>query len=264
MAFVLANIRSYLPKRESVEAFLDDHGTDIAIFTESWLSDNISDEELLDNNKPFFIYRRDRASRRGGGVLVFIKTSLNSSLLMTHPCQEILCIRITLSTSTCIVIACYRPPDSDSSFIADFYSVLLVLNTRFPKANYILCGDFNFPDIDWGNLSTSSRQAKDFLDVVMTFNLTQAVNFPTRGSNTLDLVFASSPELIQYISSTDGFSDHNTVIFNYHSRFPNGSALLSSFAIIKGETSPVSTRSLRTFFFISSSLHLIGLSKKTG
>lgn len=47
ISFLLANVRSYLPKKDLIEAVLDDSSADIAIFTESWLTANIDTRELL-------------------------------------------------------------------------------------------------------------------------------------------------------------------------------------------------------------------------
>lgn len=38
LSVLLANVRSYLPKKEAIEALLLDNNTEVAIFTESWLN----------------------------------------------------------------------------------------------------------------------------------------------------------------------------------------------------------------------------------
>lgn len=196
-----------------MEAFIDDSNTDVTVLTESWLSSDISNDELLHNQSNFAIYRADRVGRRGGGVLVLIKSCVTSFPVPINTSHEILCVNITLPTSTNILVACYRAPDCDSSFIDDLYSVLLDLQTRFPHANYIICGDFNFPDIDWNFLTATSRQAKEFLNLTLNLNLTQSVSTPTRGANILDLVLVSKPELAQSFSCIDGISDHRIILF---------------------------------------------------
>lgn len=210
----MTNIRSYLPKKEIVETVLEDHNTDIAVFTESWLTPDIQDAELLQDNRSFHFYRRDRIGRRGGGILALVKSNIPSALVEINCRSEIICLKICLPSRTNLVIACYRAPDTDQSFITDLHCVLQDLHSRLPHANFILCGDFNYPDIDWEALTASSRQSKDFLELVLTFNLFQAVHEPTRGSNILDLILVSSPELIQSLSQSSGLSDHSLLFFD--------------------------------------------------
>lgn len=196
VSVLLTNIRSYFPKKDAVEAILDDNSTDIAIFTETWLTPDIQNDELLHEQQSFAFFRRGRCGRRGGGVMVLVKGTLVSSPVAINSKSEILCVNISLAHRATIIIACYRPPDSDRSFIDDLSTILLDIKSQFPCANLMVCGDFNFPDIDWDNLTASSRHSKDFLDLILSFNLAQTVGIPTRGSNTLDLVLVSNPELI--------------------------------------------------------------------
>lgn len=218
MQGVLSNVRSYLPKKEIVEALLQDSDTDFAIFTESWLTPDIESDELLQDATSFITYRYDRTSRRGGGVLVFVRSNIASCSVAINCSLEIVCVKLSLKTCTNILIACYRPPDCDHTFTNDLHSVLVNLTSRFPNANYILCGDFNFPDIDWKNLTASSRLSKDFLQLTLLFNLTQTVHSPTRGSNILDLVLVSNPDLVSSVSLVMELSDHKAITF--HLSFP--------------------------------------------
>lgn len=50
--------------------------------------------------------------------------------------------------------------------------------------------------------------------MTLTFNFTQMVNTPTRGANILDLVLVSNPDIVKSLSSVEGLSDHNLVLFN--------------------------------------------------
>ena len=59
---------------------------DIVIFVETWLNDSFDDEEL--GFKDYIIYRSDRkytsVVKRGGGVLVAVKKSINSCLISKY------------------------------------------------------------------------------------------------------------------------------------------------------------------------------------
>lgn len=72
--------------------------------------------------------------------------------------------------------ACYRPPDCDSSFTITLSSVLVYIKNKFPKADLLPFGDFNFPLIDWVNVSSDgSRTPTKFLHMCQTFHLMQVL-----------------------------------------------------------------------------------------
>lgn len=145
-------------------------------------------------------------------MLVFVKSSIPSFPVKITCSHEITCVRISLPSSTVILTACYRAPDSDSTFVDDLCSVLSNLHFRFPNAEHVVCGDFNFPDIDWNNLYAPSRQSNEFLDMVLTFNLMQTVKIATRGTNILDLILVSNPDFIRSLSCVDFLSDHKLLL----------------------------------------------------
>ena len=80
-------------------------------------------------------------------------------------------------------------------------------------------GDFNFPMIDWGTLavrpggsSETSRSAEMLLDFMEDHLLNQQILLPTRGNNTLDLLFTNNDRLVCHVSSEEtSLSDHNVV-----------------------------------------------------
>uniref|UniRef100_A0A131YPE6 Endonuclease/reverse transcriptase n=1 Tax=Rhipicephalus appendiculatus TaxID=34631 RepID=A0A131YPE6_RHIAP len=101
------------------------------------------------------------------------------------------------------------------------HSVISDIISRFPRANLVLCGDFNFPDINWDNCVASARASKDFLEVVFTYSLSQVVTTPTRGSNILDLVLTTDSEQINSLQCVQGVSDHNILFFNIAIELPD-------------------------------------------
>lgn len=89
--------------------------------------------------------------------------------------------------------------------------MLSVLKDDFPNADIFLFGDFNFPNVDWSTLSSSSQEAQMFVDLTLDFNLVQMINESTRVNNILDLCLASVPEIVKSVSVIDGFSDHKLI-----------------------------------------------------
>lgn len=202
-----------MTKRDDLSAFICDNNSSIVILTESWLKPEINDSEIFPVELQFDVYRCDSISKRGGGVLIAIKKSVSSFCVRVCPDLETVFVCITSAFRQTIIGACYRAPSRDSDYCDNLHSVLLNIQGLYPKAQFLIFGDFNFPDIDWVNYTTSgSNDAKKFLDNCLNFNLIQVVNQPTRGDNILDLVLTSSPELIENVDSVPGLSDHNILL----------------------------------------------------
>lgn len=87
--------------------------------------------ELLDDSKLFSVYRFDRVGRRGGGVRVLAKATVDSYLVPVHCSLELVCVNLSLPFGRTILIACYRQQDSDCSFVDELYSVLLHLQSLY-------------------------------------------------------------------------------------------------------------------------------------
>lgn len=117
LSVVYTNIRSLLPKRDTLCSFLDDSDPDILVLTETWLNPDICDNEILPDNNLYKIYRNDRIDRRGGGVLVAIKKTLQSYCIDNTSSLEIVWAAFPMSSGTILIGACYRAPASDNSFL---------------------------------------------------------------------------------------------------------------------------------------------------
>ena len=166
------------------------------------------------------MYRRDRAtSKRGGGVLFAVTRSLASTLVLSHTSQEILIV----SVNGIMLMLCYRPPKSDvSNFVKSMREVFLspVIAAEKNKPICVL-GDFNFPDITWSQdkVVTSVNKHRAFIECKEEFNFTQLNNtVSNKHNNILDLVFSNFPQFISGISKSnvDFTSDHvlSFCIFN--------------------------------------------------
>ena len=73
-SFYLLYARSLLPKIDELTAFISTQPVDIVAVTESWLHNDIENRlELLNG---YNLFRKDRATGRGGGVCVYIKSDI--------------------------------------------------------------------------------------------------------------------------------------------------------------------------------------------
>lgn len=163
----------------------------------------------------FNIFRKDRSCQRGGGVMIAVKSHFQAQLLDTTTHLEILWIVLQLSASvTCIVGVCYRPPDASVEFVDNLNDSLSFVQCKYPTSTIILCGDFNYPGIDWRTCipvgGTRRNECVEFLDTLSVFNMTQMVSLPTRGSSVLDLVFTNEPENM-CVHVLECISDHNVL-----------------------------------------------------
>lgn len=208
------NIRSIIPKRDELCSFINDISADMVILTETWLHDDVTDTEVFPSNLNFTIFRRDRKSKKGGGVLIAIKNTLASSLILHDDKIELIWVLVSNGASKFVFGVCYRPPDSHPDFCDLLHQSLHTITNKHSNAPIFLFGDFNYPSISWSLLSASngtSSKEQQFLNTALDFNLHQAITCPTRGNNILDLLLTSSPDDIKTINTLPGLSDHNLI-----------------------------------------------------
>lgn len=172
------------------------------MLTETWLSPSIKDPEVLPFISDFTLHRYDRLSSRGGGVLIAIKSTIRHFRINSDSPFEALFVACESSHGLIILGVCYRPPKSDQSFNIIFNDTMDSLHKTYPRAKFIICGDFNYPTIDWSNLnSPNSSECSKFLDCLHNYQLTQVITQATRetshSSNILDLILMSDPSSLQ-------------------------------------------------------------------
>ena len=210
-------------KVQELEACINDKIEDklsvpLIALTETWLSPHIADAQV--HLSGYDLVRSDRMSRKGGGVLLYVKDDFPISDFDTYDdgtCQALSC---TLTTLKLIIFVIYRPPNAD---LISFNEVINFVSSRMDSMPHnfqtIVCGDFNFPHIDWklgevvGGMSQhASASAHRLIDFQNSNMLSQYVQCPTRGSNILDLFFTSNPFLVVNSSAeSSSMSDHNLV-----------------------------------------------------
>ena len=104
---------------------------DIIAVTETWLTDNISDSELLEYG--YTIYRRDRQVKIEGGVLLAVKSNISSNRRFDHDGSDLetACIELSRPDSTkLLVTVTYRPPNADLEFLNSFTVLLKEFTTN--------------------------------------------------------------------------------------------------------------------------------------
>jgi hypothetical protein len=227
LSVVLFNARSLNNKLPDLQYLLSTYKYDVLCITESWLSPLTTNDVIL-GGCSYTLFRTDRtAPHRGGGVCVLINNSSAKAVAIPIPsifADLELCVIDIISTSSKFrLFVCYRPPSSDTDLAAVRYisDLCNCVNRLYPlNGTVIICGDFNFPSIDWSadsSLLTSNVTCTGiFLEFYYTHGLRQLVCEPTRGERILDLVLSNDIHSVLNYRILEPFStsDHSQVSFD--------------------------------------------------
>ena len=140
---------------------------DIIAVTESW-TNSTHTTAYLSFKDYSLVMRQDRQGKRGGGILLYAKTSLSNFIVPGLSeigdgifNQYISCKLLGKSSEINLYII-YRPPKNcDPDYISN-NTKLCNLVQSIPEHS-ILCGDFNYSSIDWKSLSSDAFE-QQFLD----------------------------------------------------------------------------------------------------
>ena len=167
---------------------------DVLSFTETWLNDLHSSDEIL---FPSFQFpeRKDRIGDRHGGVILYVKNNVayKRRYDLERNRLENIWVEIKFFSSRNVLYGVfYRPPNADSvynSLIED--SISLAVDTGIP--DIIIMGDFN-----WNSLQNQSNRKTE--SVCNQFNLVQCIEEPTHftenSSSIIDLLFVANKDSI--------------------------------------------------------------------
>lgn len=219
---------SLVNKLDEWKISIKKHNPSVILITESWLNNGINDNII--NIDGYSLFRLDREGQKGGGICIFIKNEIDGNIIMatlankyatTEPVQSIwLNVKIY---NTKILIACiYRPKYTS---VQANRLMIQTLHTSFTESNPVyIFGDFNYPEINWKDLSLSnpSQNDQDFLEAYGEMNACQLVDFDTRFRNNqsslLDLILVNDKKLIFDLKTEPpiGRSDHTVILCKTH------------------------------------------------
>ena len=180
------NARSIISKIEELKVTAVDLNPDILAITETWTNPTVCNS-FLDLPGYKLVVRKDRSDTtngRGGGILVYAKSSIVChEITAPEDIIQVAAIQTKLIDLNLNIYVIYRSPNSS----IENNNKLNDLIRSIPE-NSVIVGDFNYPSVDW-ELMRARGNATDFLDALSENFLTQHVTFPTHdGGNTLDLV----------------------------------------------------------------------------
>jgi len=184
---------------------------DIVACTETWFNNDLLDDYI--NVNGYDIFRCDRLNRMGGGVCVWIKSTLNadaSDLCKTqfYFCEGIESVWICIETYNLLFGCVYLPPvlSASKKVIDNLINCVDTLLNAHVNYHPVICADFNSADIEYINMNLST------VSIVTT---------PTRNEKTIDQIIVSKflidsienvsilPPLCNLTKGTQ--SDHNII-----------------------------------------------------
>ena len=185
---------------------------DLIAFNETRLDANITDNMI--NLDGYDIVRKDR-SRNGGGVCIYLRSSINykvrNDLVPTE--LEAVCVEIIKPHSKpFLVTTVYRPPSALSEFFDHFEKLIKAVDNE-NKEMYIL-GDLNCNMLKTNN--DSNIPTKKIKSLYELYQLTQLIDEATRITPTttslIDHIVTNMPEKISDSGVIHtGISDHSLV-----------------------------------------------------
>lgn len=113
LSLSFTNIRSLLPKRDTIAAFLDDCNSNIVVFTETWLHPEITDHEIFPHHSPLNMFRCDCSGKKCHCVLLGTKRTLASRIVSINSSIEVVRAECQTYSNKALIGCCYRLPDTD-------------------------------------------------------------------------------------------------------------------------------------------------------
>ena len=240
--FISVNIRGLSPGlRRDKMIFLNDlaneMNSDFIFITETHLK--LIQDEAESNIPGWNETRCDRLIRSHGGVIIYTRDYIPVSEQYTFSNGHVEIACNLLSNEETALVCIYRPPDCPAkSFVEALDNIsdwIGKIEEKLEKApTIIISGDLNFPtmktwndeDISKITANYNAREANNtdagsereqiskLLDLIREKALSQEVDTPTRGTNTLDLIFSNNNEYIDFIEIIENvdMSDHNFLV----------------------------------------------------
>lgn len=181
------NIRSMKKNFEKLRELLQatNYSFNIICVSETWISDlEFSDNSNYQLNNYVAIHSGRRTGKRGGGLLIYIRSNLmfktRTDLSISEANREFLTLEVILNESkNCIISCCYKPPDQRMSKFSEHLTTILKKSEKENKKVYVV-GDNNLNCLKY-NIST---EVTEFYNAVFEKSAIPLINRPTRISKT--------------------------------------------------------------------------------
>jgi hypothetical protein len=157
-----------------------------------------------------------RTLYKKGGVIIYIRNHLKfTNIDLSEYCKEkdfeVCALKLDIQSLNICIITIYRSPSGNfSCFLQTLNNVLQSLYT--PALHIIICGDINV------NYLVENEQKQQLQNLLLMYNLTGTVNFPTRiikaSASAIDNFFIDTSRLVDFTVSpfANNLSDHDAQI----------------------------------------------------
>ena len=175
------NDTSIVNKKNELYFMVEDIYPHIIGITESWANTDIKDAEL--GLTGYVMFRRDRIGRRGGGIILYVKESIQADEIKLEreaDYDEAVWCKIVSGNSKFTIGLVYRSPNINEEDTTKIQNAI----KEVTKGECIIKGDFNHGHIHWKSLESTEVRTNNSI-----FNSgTRTVLEPTRGENVLGIV----------------------------------------------------------------------------
>lgn len=215
-----SNVRSIKNKLRELSALVESTPNTVFALTETWLDPSTHDGQIADTDR-FQIFRKDRTTSRGGGVMLIAPGNLACRRRrdLEQEALEAVFVETRSGNHTVLLICVYAPPRLQASSLEALQaSVDCIQRSRY--TNIYLMGDFN-AHIDWTDMTSpipSDPLSQSLLDLTESWGFTQCCSDPTysspSGTNAhLDLFFTTNPSLLSDCTVEDSLTncDHKAI-----------------------------------------------------
>ena len=198
-----------LPRHiDELRIFMTEQALDILAINETSLDPSISNQEIQISG--YEVIRKDK-NRNGGGVCLYVRSTINYKLRRSLVPQTIGCLCIEICKPSCrpfLVSTWYRPPSSPAGIFEAFETFIGRIDCE-NKDSYIL-GDINCDMLP----QESNSQTNTLLGICDVYPYTQIMTQPTRitynSATLIDLILTNTPQkIIKSGVIRVGFSDHD-------------------------------------------------------
>ena len=218
---LVINCNGVAKKKAALTNLVKHTDPDIFIMNETELSSSVNSTEFLPQG--YIGFRKDRAGKKGGGVMIATKESFVVVDVEINDVKgEVVWVKILLKGNNPLYKGSfYRTPSDNTTYQLDeLEKSLNHISERCrnkPNATIFLGGDFNAREIDWqiGSTAPGAKQGKiceRVLEILGLNLLEQQVREWTRENSILDLFCTKKPGLVKSCYSIPGISDHEVVL----------------------------------------------------
>ena len=208
------NIQSLLSKFDEFSKLVVDNKFDAVSLNETWLTNNITDDEISIDG--YDLFRCDRDGR-GGGAAIYVRESFKATFVTELLSRELECVwvKLIIGNRKLLLGSCYRKPSASVVYLENIIKNLqeaLSLNIFT-----LLLGDFN--------LNYSNQNSNNSADAIeLCCQMKQLITEPTRvtptSSSIIDLIYTSDTSFhshsgVLYTTLSDHYSVYTVINFKH-------------------------------------------------